>query len=204
MTNIFLHIFIYEFYIMYGMKFPPASDIRKRRKLLDITQAELAEASGVSQSTITKVEQGKISASYSTVVKLFETLERMGDKKKEIPIMDIATKDIISVQEDSGVHEALEMLRETGFSQMPVLKGESSVGSISEKVILKLLNSGRSMDQLSRMRVSEVMDDSFPTVSENSTMEGVSSILNTSNAVLITRKGKIIGMVTRADMLKLV
>ena len=87
---------------------------------------------------------------------------------------------------------------------MPVLKGESSVGSISEKVILKLLNSGRSMDQLSRMRVSEVMDDSFPTVSENSTMEGVSSILNTSNAVLITRKGKIIGMVTRADMLKLV
>ena len=204
MTNILLHIFIYEFYIMYGMKFPPASDIRKRRKLLDITQAELAEASGVSQSTITKVEQGKISASYSTVVKLFETLERMGDKKKEIPIMDIATKDIISVQEDSGVHEALEMLRETGFSQMPVLKGESSVGSISEKVILKLLNSGRSMDQLSRMRVSEVMDDSFPTVSENSTMEGVSSILNTSNAVLITRKGKIIGMVTRADMLKLV
>ena len=189
---------------MYDMKFPPASDIRKRRKLLDITQAELAEASGVSQSTITKVEQGKISASYSTVVKLFETLERMGDKKKEIPIMDIATKDIISVQEDSGVHEALEMLRETGFSQMPVLKGESSVGSISEKVILKLLNSGRSMDQLSRMRVSEVMDDSFPTVSENSTMEGVSSILNTSNAVLITRKGKIIGMVTRADMLKLV
>jgi len=204
MTNILLHIFIYEFYIMYCMKFPPASDIRKRRKLLDITQAELAEASGVSQSTITKVEQGKISASYSTVVKLFETLERMGDKKKEIPIMDIATKDIISVQEDSGVHEALEMLRETGFSQMPVLKGESSVGSISEKVILKLLNSGRSMDQLSRMRVSEVMDDSFPTVSENSTMEGVSSILNTSNAVLITRKGKIIGMVTRADMLKLV
>ena len=204
MTNILLHIFIYEFYIMYGMKFPPASDIRKRRKLLDITQAELAEASCVSQSTITKVEQGKISASYSTVVKLFETLERMGDKKKEIPIMDIATKDIISVQEDSGVHEALEMLRETGFSQMPVLKGESSVGSISEKVILKLLNSGRSMDQLSRMRVSEVMDDSFPTVSENSTMEGVSSILNTSNAVLITRKGKIIGMVTRADMLKLV
>ena len=204
MTNILLHIFIYEFYIMYGMKFPPASDIRKRRKLLDITQAELAEASGVSQSTITKVEQGKISASYSTVVKLFETLERMGDKKKEIPIMDIATKDIISVQEDSGVYEALEMLRETGFSQMPVLKGESSVGSISEKVILKLLNSGRSMDQLSRMRVSEVMDDSFPTVSENSTMEGVSSILNTSNAVLITRKGKIIGMVTRADMLKLV
>lgn len=186
------------------MKFPPASDIRKRRKMLDITQSELAEASGVSQSTITKVEQGKISASYNTVVKLFETLDKMGERKKEVPIMDIATKDIISVQEDFGVHEALEILKDTGFSQMPVLRGESSVGSISEKVILKLLNSGKSMDQLSRMRVSDVMDDSFPTVSENTTMESLSSILNTSNAVLITRKGKIIGMITRADMLKLV
>ena len=186
------------------MRFPPASDIRKRRKMLDITQSELAEASGVSQSTITKVEQGKISASYNTVVKLFETLEKMGERNKEIPIMDIATRDIVSVQEDSGVHEALEILKETGFSQMPVFRGDSSVGSISEKVILKLMNSGKSMDQLSRMRVSDVMEDSFPTISENTSMEGLSSMLNTSNAVLITRKGKIIGMITRADVLKLV
>ena len=193
-----------NFNLHMDMRFPPASDIRKRRKMLDITQSELAVASGISQSTITKVEQGKISASYNTVVKLFETLDQMGDRKKEIPIMDIATRDIVSVQEDSGVPEALEILKETGFSQMPVYRGESSVGSISEKVILKLISSGKSMDQLSRMRVSDVMEDSFPTISENTSMEGLSSMLNTSNAVLITRKGKIIGMITRADVLKLV
>ena len=193
-----------NFSLHMDMRFPPASDIRKRRKMLDITQSELAAASGISQSTITKVEQGKISASYNTVVKLFETLDQMGDRKKEIPIMDIATRDIVSVQEDSGVPEALEILKETGFSQMPVFRGESSVGSISEKVILKLISSGKSMDQLSRMRVSDVMEDSFPTISENTSMEGLSSMLNTSNAVLITHKGKIIGMITRADVLKLV
>ena len=193
-----------NFNLHMDMRFPPASDIRKRRKMLDITQSELAAASGISQSTITKVEQGKISASYNTVVKLFETLDQMGDRKKEIPIMDIATRDIVSVQEDSGVPEALEILKETGFSQMPVFRGESSVGSISEKVILKLISSGKSMDQLSRMRVSDVMEDSFPTISENTSMEGLSSMLNTSNAVLITHKGKIIGMITRADVLKLV
>ena len=193
-----------NFNLHMDMRFPPASDIRKRRKMLDITQSELAAASGISQSTITKVEQGKISASYNTVVKLFETVDQMGDRKKEIPIMDIATRDIVSVQEDSGVPEALEILKETGFSQMPVFRGESSVGSISEKVILKLISSGKSMDQLSRMRVSDVMEDSFPTISENTSMEGLSSMLNTSNAVLITRKGKIIGMITRADVLKLV
>ena len=88
------------------MRFPPTSEIRKRRKLLDITQAELAAASGVSQSTITKVEKGKISASYETVVKLFETLDAMAEGNHNVPLMDIASKDVVSVQEDCTVHEA--------------------------------------------------------------------------------------------------
>ena len=60
------------------MKFPPISDIRKMRKTLDITQSQLSVESGISQSTISKIERESISASYATVVKLFETLERMG------------------------------------------------------------------------------------------------------------------------------
>lgn len=67
------------------MKFPPISDIRKMRKTLDITQSQLSVESGISQSTIAKIERESISASYATVVKLFETLERMGnDDKKEL------------------------------------------------------------------------------------------------------------------------
>ena len=56
------------------MKFPPISDIRKMRKTLDITQSQLSVESGISQSTIAKIERESISASYATVVKLFETL----------------------------------------------------------------------------------------------------------------------------------
>lgn len=187
------------------MKFPPTSEIRKRRKLLDITQAELAAASGVSQSTITKVESGKISASYDTVVKLFETIEMMSEQKKnEIPIMDIATKDIVSVQETDTVNKAVELLKITGFSQIPVFSGDLPVGSISERSFFKFIRSGKTMEQLSRMVISEVMDESFPTISENISMDALSSILATSNAALISRKGKIVGLVTSADVLKLV
>ena len=187
------------------MRFPPATEIRKKRLLLEITQAELAAASGVSQSTITKVEKGKISASYDTVVRLFETLDSMAEKERGIDIMDIATKDIVSVQEDSLVHEVADTLQRTGFSQIPVLRGESPVGSVSERSIFKRMgSSGKTMEQVGRMRVSEIMDESFPTVSENTSMESLSSMLSSSNAVLITHKGKIVGMVTSADMLKLV
>ncbi len=186
------------------MKFPPTTDIRKKRKLLDVTQVELANRSGVSQSTITKVEKGKISASYDTIVKLFETLDQIAEERSEIPITDIATKDIVYIQDDCNVHNATEILKETGFSQIPVMKGEVPVGSISERCIFRLVRQGKTMEQLSRMKVSDVMDESFPTISENASMDALSSVLSTSDAVLITRKGKIVGMITRADMLKLV
>ena len=61
------------------MKFPPMSDIRKMRKALDVTQSQLAAESGVSQSTIAKIERESIAASYATVVKLFETLDEMSN-----------------------------------------------------------------------------------------------------------------------------
>ena len=186
------------------MRFPPANEIRKRRLMLGITQSELAAASGVSQSTITKIETGRISAGYDTVVRLFETLEAMSERDRGISIMEIATTDIISVQEDAPVHEVADLLKRTGVSQIPVLRGESPVGSISERTIFEHIRSGRTMDQIGRVRVSEIMDESFPTVSESASMGALSSMLATADAVLVTRKGKIVGLVTSADMLKLV
>ena len=71
--------------------FPPVSDIKRIRKSLDITQTELAAASGVSQSTIAKIERNKMSASYETVVKLFETLEGMRkNEKRDLTAADVS------------------------------------------------------------------------------------------------------------------
>ena len=179
------------------MKFPPTSEIRRRRKMLDITQAELAAASGVSQSTITKIEKGRISTSYETVVRLFETLDAMAKKKQEVHLMDIASKDIASVQDDCTVHEVTEMLRSTGYSQIPV-------GSISERSIFRHIGGDLTLEELSRRPVSEIMEDSFPIVPETASIDAVSSMLLSSNAVLVTRRGKIVGMITNADLLKLV
>lgn len=171
---------------------------------MDITQAELAAASGVSQSTITKIEKCRISASYDTVVRLFETLDAMAEKQKEINLMDIASKNIVSVQDNCSVHEATDILRETGFSQIPVFKGDSPVGSISERDILRSIGPNMSLEQLSKKKVSEIMEDSFPTVPETASIDTVSGMLRSSNAVLVTRRGKIVGMITNADLLKLV
>lgn len=187
------------------MKFPPASDIRRMRKAMDVTQTELARESGISQSTIAKIERDRISASYATVVKLFETLDSMakGDKH-DVTAADVASKDIVSVQSTDRVRVASELMRTAGFSQLPVLRNDTPVGSISEKGIFDKLRSGRTMDEIKDAPISTIMDDSFPVVNENTPMSAVTAMMSDCSAVLVARKGKLVGMITKADILKLI
>ncbi|HJH57569.1 MAG TPA: CBS domain-containing protein [Euryarchaeota archaeon] len=187
------------------MNFPPASDIKRIRKSLDITQTELAAASGVSQSTIAKIERGRMSASYDTVVKLFETLDGMRrDEKKDLTAADVASEKVVTVQSTDKVHQASDLMRATGYSQLPVLKGDIPVGSISERGILELLRQGSTMEELGQSVISKVMDESYPVVSDSTPVSSVTSLMSSSGAVLVSKKGKIIGLITSADILKLI
>ncbi len=188
-----------------AMKFPPASDIRKLRKKLEITQARLAALSGVSQSTVAKIERGTISARYETVVKIFETLDelyRSGEKDKIAS--DVASKGVVTIQCTERVRAASELMRTTGFSQLPVMKGDVPVGSISERSILDLIRQGKTMEEMGEMTIARVMEDSLPVVNDNTPMENITSLMSNSNAVLVARKGRIVGLITNADMLKLI
>ena len=82
------------------MKFPPTSDIRRIRKSLDVTQTALAAQSGVSQSTIAKIERGRISASYETVVKLFTALDDLAahGPRRDLTAAEVASRDVVTVQ----------------------------------------------------------------------------------------------------------
>lgn len=187
------------------MRFPPASEIKRIRKSLDVTQCELAKESGVSQSTIAKIEGGRTSASYDTVVRLFDTLERLrkghGD---DVKAMDVASHDVVSISSSSPVHQASDLMRRTGYSQLPVIDGGVPVGSISERGIFELLREGTTMDELGRMTIAKVMKEPFPVVSDTAPMSAVTGLMVGYNAVLVSRKGEIIGMITNADILKLV
>ncbi len=187
------------------MKFPPATDIRKIRVGMDVTQAELAARSGVSQGTIAKIERGKISASYDTVVKLFDTLEAMRhDIGKGLTAADVCSDGVVAIQITDEIHVASKLMRETGYSQLPVFSSTTPVGSISERDIFELLRRGRSIDDVNRIPVSEIMGESFPVVSESTPVGTVAGMMSSCNAILVSDKGKIVGMITNADMLKLI
>jgi predicted transcriptional regulator len=94
-------------------------------------------------------------------------------------------------------------MRESGYSQLPVFNGVQHVGSISEFKILSLLRDGSKMEDLGELTVGSIMMDSFPIVSEEAAVEVVTSLLSASNAVLVSRKGSIVGIITSSDVLKL-
>lgn len=187
------------------MIFPPVAHIKKLRKNLDMTQTDLARESGISQSTIAKIERGSISASYDTVVALFNTLDRMRQQSmKYVRAADMASKNVIAIQSSEKVNSAIELMRTTGFSQLPVLSGDISVGSLSEKNIFDLLRTGKTMDELKDTQISNIMEDSFPLVTENTSMSSVTSMMSDCNAVLISKNGRVVGVITNADLLKMI
>ncbi len=186
------------------MPFPSVRDIKKLRKDLDLTQSELASLSGVSQSTIAKIERGDMKGSYRSVVSIFEALKEERSKvKTEEKAIDVATTDLVSIQTGEKVKEASEMMRNMGFSQLPVFNGDKHIGGISEHGILKRLQVGESMEELGEKDLETVMEGMFPIVSQDTPMHVVTTLLSVNQAVLVSERGEITGIITSSDVLKL-
>ena len=71
------------------MEVPTGSHIRRWRKSLSMTQARLAELSGVAQSIIAKVENEAVDPRSSTLRKLVEALSRFESPEKLHTVRDV-------------------------------------------------------------------------------------------------------------------
>jgi predicted transcriptional regulator len=187
------------------MKFPDASEIKRLRKSVDLTQSELASLSGVSQSTIAKIERGGICGSYDAIVSIFKVLQDEVSKRRQgMKAKNVASGKVVSVQVDEKLKQVSEIMRETGYSQLPVFEGPQPVGSVSEYGVLMLLRDGARMEDLAEKNVGTIMDETFPVVSGETPIETVTSLLSNSHAVLVARRGRITGIITSSDVLKLI
>jgi len=181
---------------------PSLEEISRRRRILGLTQNRLSNLAGVSQSLIAKLESGRIDSSYTKVKAIFDSLERI-EIEMETYVKDVLHHKIISIQKDRNVSETVQLMKKHGYSQLPVFDGELVIGSISEKTILSQIASGKDLNQLSKLSVVEIMDEAFPQVGEDTPVSMVSSLLQGYSAILATKKGKIVGIVTKADLLKI-
>jgi predicted transcriptional regulator len=183
--------------------FPTLEDIAKRRRQLGIKQSELAKLAGVSQSLIAKLEAGTIDSSYTKVKSIFDVLDRL-ELKSKIQAEKIIHNQVISVQKEDPVSKVVNLMKDHGYSQIPIFEGKHSVGSISEKTILRQILSGKDLEQMSKLPTEEIMEEAFPQINEEAPLSVISSLLQTYSAVLVSRKGEVIGIITKADLLRMI
>ncbi len=182
--------------------FPALEDIAKKRRQLGLKQADLAKLAGVSQSLVAKLEAGKIDSSYTKVKTIFDVLDRI-EAKTKIQEAKVVPNQVIGIQKMESVAEVVQLMKEHGYSQIPVFSKKQSVGSISEKTILHEILAGKDLAQVSKLPVEEIMDEAFPQVSEDAPLSLISSLLQTYPAVLVAKKGSVTGIFTKADLLRI-
>ncbi len=185
---------------------PSIPEIRKMRKNLGISQKELAGLTGVSQSYIARLEKGEINPTYEKIRKIYEVLNQSGMKANKIVLTvdRIMSTTIASVSASDTVMHALSLMRDKGFSQLPVMHDGVVVGTITETDVNELLIQGSPLEVLRNMVVRNIMGPVLPQVDRSSPVPMIYPMLKFSSAVLVSENGRIKGIVTKADVLKAV
>lgn len=170
-------------------------EIRERRKKLKMTQKELAELVGVSQSLIAKLESGLLDPKLSLIKKIMMVFEEFESKKKA---GDVMNSPVIVAEVDETITRVAKTMIEKGISQMPVVEKGKIVGSVSERGIFKAFYEGKR-----DLKVKDIIEPPLPEINPSVDVEEVSKLLLENPAVVVVEKGKILGIITKQDLMRI-
>lgn len=171
-------------------------DIKLIRKRLGLSQSELANIAGVSQSLIAKIESGRIDPTFSKAKKLFAALDNL-THEKDIKAKELMNPKIVSCRSTDSIKDTIQKMKRFSISQMPVIDGKDIVGFVSEACILSSFVDGKKHDL-----IKEVMDDAPPIIAPDSTSKIVGHLLRHFPAVFVAEKGRLKGVITKSDLLE--
>jgi cystathionine beta-synthase len=107
---------------------------------------------------------------------------------------------LITVDAESTIQDALDVMNKFGISQMPVKKGNDFVGSLNDSMLFSKLFADPS---LKAKKVADLMQAPFPMVNEQAPMEDISKLINKeNNAVLMTDLGGSVHIITKHDLIQ--
>ena len=117
---------------------------------------------------------------------------------------DIMTREVVSVRRDASVEEVLELLLGNKISGIPVVEEDMTlVGIVTEKDLLRLFYGPEAGK---KKTVEDFMTQPAVHFNENENLDDICRCLLevTFRRVPVTKKGKVVGIVSRPDVLKCV
>ena len=182
---------------------PDIKRIKTIRKNMGLTQKELALKARISQSVIAKIESGDINPSYSIVKTIFEVFDGI-NREKNVRAKDIMSSHVVSLKKSDTLKHSINEMKKYGYSQLPIIDKGQSIGTVSEKIILDIISDRKNISDTLEESVTSFMSESLPRISEDESIETISALLKTNPATIVTKGGKIVGIITKADLFKIV
>ena len=181
---------------------PKLEHIRQARLRIGVTQKQLASLTGVSTSMINQIESGKCKPSYETAKRIFETLNRSIEDNSP-KAGEICCHEIVYTGPDDSLLKAAEIMRDKGFSQLPVFENGTPIGLITDEGIIQvMLNDGP--ENIGKRKTRHVMHPCPPMVDESTPARTLIPLVKFTKTVLVASKGKVIGIITQSEALGMV
>ncbi|MCC5921103.1 MAG: cystathionine beta-synthase [Cyclobacteriaceae bacterium] len=127
------------------------------------------------------------------------TEEKTYSTAREIISTRNGSAELFTISEEMKVEDAIRLLNEKGVSQVPVVRGEEYVGSITDSALLrKMIENPDIRSEL----VKTVMEEPLKFVAADSSLDVLSSMLEKENRALLVRdSGGKTQIITRHDLL---
>lgn len=171
---------------------PELGSISRRRKTIGLTQRELANRAGCSQSYLAKVERARAVPNYNLAGEIFlalETAERRGEKT----VGGVMHTSVKSFDVSDTVADAAKVAKDKGFSQFPILRRGKPVGCVTTRQMLGVDAS---------LQLGRIMGPALPSVNPATSVSAVRPLLRQDQpAILVIEGGEIAGIVTAEDLL---
>ena len=170
------------------------AEIRATRQKHNIKSSELARASGISPSAMSKLEKGMLKPSYELVYKVLDALGNLVSEQGAFSTISAKmTRSVISVSSIDTISKAREIMKKNDISQLPVVDNSGRiVGMVTEKSIL---------DNPEAVTCDQALEFSYAVLGPEANLEKARQIVRNTQAILVVKEGRLAGILTKADFL---
>ncbi|MFA5303914.1 MAG: helix-turn-helix domain-containing protein [Candidatus Nanoarchaeia archaeon] len=179
---------------------PDLEIIKSLRKKSGLTQKELSKLTGLSQSYINKIENLVAEPTYNVAKKIIDLLKNSKSEYENVNVKKLMTP-IRAVSIKKTLKDAINLMDALNVSQMPVCEGDVIIGSLTKKAIYNLIKKG--VKNIEAQIISDIIEPPFPMIPEESCIKLISDLLEYNDAVILLNRGKLAGIITKHDLLKI-
>jgi predicted transcriptional regulator len=119
-----------------------------------------------------------------------------------ITLDKVHNPEIMYAEADEPLYIVEQRMTDKAYSQLPVKRKGQIVGSLTERGMNRTLIASKGIAPKALL-VEDAMEEGFPLIPASTTLGAVAPLLQACQGILTVKDGKVAGIVTNADLLKL-